>query len=253
MGVYALQRLPRTRAADLLAVVVDRLVEMAEQEPGRTWWWTPVGGLPEQLRRAFPGGAWNLGLAHGAPGVIALLAKAEAAGFTARRSLLPRAVEWLLAQRLPAGAGSTFPALVAPDIAPQASPLAWCYGDPGVAGALLVVAQSTQRPEWEVAALSTAEAAAARSLADRSLTETTVCHGSAGLAHIFNRVYQATGAQTARRAAEARLEVVMDACVLRSGAAPGPDLLTGRAGLGLVLLAAASPVEPRWDSLLLLS
>jgi lantibiotic biosynthesis protein len=32
-----------------------------------------------------------------------------------------------------------------------------------------------------------------------------------------------------------------------------PGLLTGTAGVGLALLAAISPVEPRWDRAMLLS
>jgi hypothetical protein len=116
----------------------------------------------------------------------------------------------------------------------------------------MVAARHAGRPEWAAAALSIAEAAAARSLVDGSVEETSICHGSAGLAHIFNRVCQATGAEAARQAAEARLSMVMDACQHRD-VPPGPDLLTGSAGIGLVLLGAASEVEPCWDRLLLLS
>jgi hypothetical protein len=131
--------------------------------------------------------------------------------------------------------------------------LAWCYGDPGVAAALLVAARRAGRPEWEGAALSIGEAAAARSLGNANVVETSLCHGSAGLAHVFNRIYQATRAEAARCAAVARLSTVIDACRPAQRAQLSPDLLTGSAGIGLALLAAASGVEPRWDRLLLLS
>jgi len=98
LGVYALERLPRPRAMELLAAVVSRLSELAESELAepdarRPFWWTPGARLPAHVRRGFPDGAWNLGAAHGAPGVIALLAKASAAGVTSARPLLDRAVD----------------------------------------------------------------------------------------------------------------------------------------------------------------
>ena len=192
---------------------------------------------------SFPNGAWNLGAAHGAPGVIALLARAHAAGVPTARPLLDRAVAWLLAQRLPADAGSAFPSFVAPDVVPGRSPVAWCYGDPGAAGALFAV------PELEVQARAIAELAAARPIADSDVVEVSICHGSAGLAHIFNRLHQSTGSEVLRASAQAWLGPVLDDW--RPGAEPG--LLTGAAGIGLVLLAAATDVEPRWDRLFLLS
>jgi hypothetical protein len=93
-----------------------------------------------------------------------------------------------------------------------------------------------------------------------------ICHGSAGIAHIFNRLQQATGSEVLRAAAESWLGQVVDAW--RPGVGLGGFLaaddadggigiqagfLTGAAGIGLVLLAAATPVEPRWDRLYLLS
>jgi hypothetical protein len=57
--------MPRPRAADLLVSVADRLAELAEQDLAHPFWWSPAGRLPPQLRSAFPGGAWNLGVAPG--------------------------------------------------------------------------------------------------------------------------------------------------------------------------------------------
>jgi lantibiotic modifying enzyme len=127
-------------------------------------------------------------------------------------------------------------------MAPRRSPLAWCYGDPGVAAALCVAG-------WHEYATDIAECAAARSIADNSIGDASICHGSAGLAHIFNRLHQATGTPSLRVAAEDWLSHLMDAQLadLDSG------FLTGAAGVGLVLLAAATPLEPRWDRVLLLS
>jgi lantibiotic modifying enzyme len=267
IGVYALERLRTPRGKNLLAAVVCRLSELAEQDTRHPFWWTPSERLPAHVRPGFPDGAWNLGAAHGAPGVIALLAKADAAGVTTARPLLDRAVDWLLTQRLPAEAGSVFPSFQAPDVvSPRRSPLAWCYGDPGAAGALFVAARHAAASGWEAEATAIAERAAGRPVSESRVGDASICHGSAGLAHIFNRLQQATGSAVLRAAAEGWIRQIMDAW--RPGVGLGGFLtadhaqgrltaqsgfLTGAAGIGLVLLAAATPIEPRWDRVYLLS
>jgi lantibiotic modifying enzyme len=211
-------------------------------------WWTPAERLPPQIRRAFPGGAWDLGVAHGAPGVVAVLAKAHAAGSRRAGPLLQRAVDCLLAQRFsPPEAGSVFPEFAAPDVSPRSSQLAWCYGDVGIAGALSVAGL-----EWQSAALAVAEHAAARPVATSGVDAAHICHGSAGVAHIFNRMFQSSGRDSLRVAASEWLARLMRTWQ-SDGPTGDPGLLTGSAGVGLVLLAAATPVEPKWDRLLLLS
>jgi len=68
------------------------------------------------------------------------------------------------------------------------------------------------------------------------------CHGAIGLAHIFNRLYQANGEPVFREAARRWFGHVLD-----------ESQLEGAAGIGLALLAAMTPLEPRWDRLFLLS
>jgi lantibiotic biosynthesis protein len=251
IGLYALERLPRPTAHTLLSTVVARLAELAEADAEHGLWWTPAARLPAGVRPSFPSGAWNLGVAHGAPGVVGLLARASAMGVTAAGLLAGRAVDWLLAQQLPAELGSGFPAFVAPDphLDHGRSRLAWCYGDAGIAGVLLPAARQAGVADWEPAAVRIAERAAAYPLAQSGVVDAALCHGSAGLAHIYNRLYQATGSPTLRAAAERWLQHVVDAwCAER-----GSGLLGGAAGVGLVLLAASTPLEPGWDRLFLLS
>ena len=264
LGVYALERLPRRHAMELLAAVVSRLEAQATRDALHTFWWTTPERLPGHIRDVYPGGAWNLGAAHGAPGVIALLARAQAAGVVVAQPMLARAVDWLLAQQLPVEADSAFPSFLAPDVAPRGSPMAWCYGDPGAAGALLVAGRNADAPAWQAEAKAIAERAASRTGSESGGGDASFCHGCAGLAHIFNRLHQATGSEVLRLAAEAWLARLLDAS--RSGGVFMPEdghgrievdaesgFLTGAAGIGLVLLAAATPVEPRWDRVYLLS
>jgi len=95
-----------------------------------------------------------------------------------------------------------------------------------------------------------------------------LCHGTAGIAHLFNRMYQATGdallADAARYWYERTLmvrkpgvEIAGYRVRLADGSQPQraarPGFLTGAAGIGLSLLSAISDVEPSWDRLLLVS
>lgn len=288
-GVYALERLPRHSALLCLSRIVDRLSETAEQGPQGTTWHTAPELLPDWQRKLFPQGYYNLGMAHGVPAVIALLAAAAAAAdrlapsatdsaadpdprvLAARaRALREGATRWLLAQRLPAGEPCWFGTTFSPETPPQRSRLAWCYGDPGVAAAMLVAARASGDVELEKAALEVALLAAARPADAAGVRDAGLCHGSAGLGHLFNRLYQETGepqlADASRRWFQAALEFrqpgvglagyrafTMDDAGIQEGWRDDGGLLEGVAGIGLALLGALSDFEPAWDRVLMLS
>jgi lantibiotic modifying enzyme len=243
VGIYALERARRPAGMSLLQAVVERLTEWDARHP---FWWSPPEQLPGPLRSSYPNGAWNLGMAHGATGVIAVLAKAQSLGLTCAGPLLDRAWDWLSSKRLPADAGSVFASLVAPGVTPRPSPLSWCYGDPGVAVSLFLAARASASAEWQHTALETAERAARRTLGEAQSADVFVCHGASGLAHIFNRLHQASGSELLRAAALTSLQRVLDSISLD---APS-GFLNGLAGIGLVLLAAATPKPPDWDHLM---
>jgi hypothetical protein len=267
IGVYCLERLPRPIAAACLEHVVARLAELAESDGVGVTWRTPPETLAVQVAAARRGGAYNLGLAHGVPGVIALLGKACSAGVavTTARPLLGRAVPWLLAQRLSDETSAAFPALAGAGAVPEPARSAWCYGDPGVASALLVAARHASVPGWQEEALAFARRAAARPEAECRAVDAGLCHGAGALAHMFNRLYQATGEAIFRDAARRWVARVLDQRVEGMGIGgysayrvdgsrwSDPGFLDGAAGTGLALLAAATSLDPRWDRVLLLS
>jgi lantibiotic modifying enzyme len=273
VGVWALERRPRPGADENLRRIVAGLAGMADRRGGTASWRTSPDLIPEDRRAWFPQGLAYTGIAHGAAGVISLLGEAQAVGLECR-PLLDHAVHWLLAQRLPPGRSSVFPAETADEVAPGApiprpTRLAWCHGDPGIAAALLGAARRTGEPAWEREASALARAAAARSPAERSIVDASLCHGSAGLLHLFNRMYQATGDPALAEAARFWFDRTLE--LRRPGedvagfpawdvGADGkiawqadPGFLTGAAGVGLALLAAATPIEPSWDRALLVS
>lgn len=268
-GVWALERLPYAGGREGLERVVARLAELAEREPGLATWRTPPELLIARDAEAYPQGNYNLGVAHGVPGVIALLALACAAGVDAR-DLLDGAVAWLLRQKLPEDAKSVFSYNVAPGAEPAPGRVAWCYGDLGIAASLLVAARAVGNEAWEREALAIAQKAAARSAESAGVLDAGVCHGAAGVAHLFNRIHQATGDPSCREAALRWLDHTFSLHRPGEGVGgflmwitggeettldwrPESGFLTGSAGVGLSLLAAATPVEPEWDRVLLVS
>jgi len=270
-GVYALERLTvGANAAQLAAVaclerVVERLAETSEQRSEGVTWWTNPAWLPAEARKKSPGGYYNLGLAHGVPGVIALLGLACAAGIASdeAKNLLDGAVNWLLARQGPGG----FAAWVEPEISNGPARLAWCYGDPGVAVALLGAARCVAEPAWEREAIVIARRAARRPAEQAGVRDAGLCHGAAGLGHLFNRTFQATGEPEFADAARFWFERTL--AMRRPGQGIGgyqawqlgddgkptwvtdSGLLTGSTGIALALLAATTAVEPAWDRMLL--
>ncbi len=79
-----------------------------------------------------------------------------------------------------------------------------------------------------------------------------LCHGTAGTAHLFNRLFQATGEPIFESAAVTWFLRTLD-LARTAPIAADPGFLTGGAGIGLALLAAIHPSEPEWDRLLLSS
>lgn len=272
IGAYARERLPAASGAALLEQVIDRLARQAEHGPGGTTWFTPPERLPEWQREIHPRGLYNLGVAHGIPAVAPLLAVACRHGIAVDRArpLLDGTVRWLLAHRLPEGKGSCFGSAFVPGEETASSRLAWCYGDPGLAAALAVAAREVGETDWEAQALEIARRAARRPLEQSAVRDAGICHGAGGLAHLFNRFWQATGEEVFREAARSWIEHTLEfrqtpdegiAGFLAWRSLPGGEghwaadagFLEGATGIALVLLAAVSPVEPQWDRMLLVS
>lgn len=301
MGVYALERLPRPAARQCLEEILDRLDERAERGPHGITWHTPPEHLPPHQLALHPGGYYNLGLAHGVPGVIGLLGAMWAADVARPRvaALLEPAVAWLLSRALPPGLGARYDwaegAAVTPgaapsatasaardatadaatggnaDTAPRPARSAWCYGDPGVAAALLLAGRAMGNARWIEEARALALGIATRPEADAGVVDAGLCHGSAGLAHVLYRLYRGTGDPALAEAARAWLVRTLDMRApeaapkvagfhARTSDAQGalcweedPGMLTGAAGVALALLAGLGHAPPDWDRVLLLS
>lgn len=266
IAALLLQRLPDSDVlGDALQYLV-RLTEPRKQDglllPG--WW---VGHDPDPVLPT-PGGHANLGMAHGAAGILALLALALRRGHAGDQHVdaVNRLTRWFDQWRHhDADLGAWWPQwLTRDDLAagrirqPQPGRPSWCYGTPGIARALQLAAIAT----GDSGRRADAELVLAGCLTDRHLnllTEPGLCHGLAGL---YQTAFRA--AADAASPAIARRLPALAAAVQQAAASPwataGPDqvpdggLLTGRTGLHLAAHTARHGT-PRtgWDACLLLT
>ena len=208
----------------------------------------------------------DIGMAHGNAGLLAFLSAASTMpGQTgAGAAALQREVfAWLRRQRslVP---GAVFPQSV--ESRYRATRSAWCYGDPGVALALFMAAD-TLRPwpaEADAArrlAVETAEAVRRRSPDRMGIHDACLCHGSAGLAYFARRMADhadiADGDGWRRFGSHWCADIVrrVDAGTLTYLFPPGmrtnPSFLEGDLGVALALLYAATGRRPLWEELML--
>jgi hypothetical protein len=270
LGLYALERMPHPSGRRLLERVVEKLEELAQpQGDGVSWpmpraYWALHG--PEAT---FPRGLFMMGVAHGVPAALAVLAAAHAHGVARERAqaLLEKGFRWVARQARPEGP-PRFPMYLHGD-EPFADPYArfsWCAGNPGIVGVLWWAARVWGHPEWQARTLTWATEVAREALDQPLPRSSNLCCGTSGTAHVFHRLFRATGAPLFEEAAVRWLRHTL--ALRQPGSGIGgyvlgqfaqeperavADLQFGAAGIALALLAAVSDVEPDWDQAFLFS
>lgn len=283
-GMYAYERLVAGNdrpGARLCGVrTLERLEEIAVEKDGGLTWLTPPYLLIPETRERYPNGYYNLGVAHGMPATLALMALFVELGIEPARAerLLEGSFKWMTANRNAEGTRSRYSYNVSDVTEERVSRVAWCYGDIGIAATLLWAARSpgagNLAAALEAEALATGHAAAAREPADCGIIDAGICHGAVGLALLYTRLWNATGDEKFREQArnwamatlQMRKEGVGIAGFQTWGPIPGErnengsvklgwvqdaGLLTGVAGIGLALMGLATEVEPKWDRMLM--
>jgi lantibiotic biosynthesis protein len=145
----------------------------------------------------------------------------------------------------------------------------WCNGIPGIAAGLMAAGRRLGHDglfEWSLARAKEV----ANSIYKNDLpSDCSLCHGAAGLGHLFNRMYQWSFDEQLSEAAKYWFAYTLDnqnrGIGIGGYAARGftrdgepcdlyePGFLRGGAGIGLALMAATGSCEPSWDRALLLS
>lgn len=264
MVLYAMERLPHPGARALLERMAEQLEAAAERsEEGYTWPMPPLYWPIYGKDATFPRGLYTLGVAHGIPGALAAAALLHALGIHRERTevLLEQGFRWM-ASRARSGH---------PDFAHYLhgserftdERFSWCVGNPGITSVLWWAARTWGHPVWRERTLEWATHVAREALERRPGISSNMCCGTAGTAHVFLRLFQATGLPVFEEAAVRWIEHTL--ALRRPGQGPGgytfeqdpqrptANLHFGAAGIALTLLAATSSQEPDWDQAFLFS
>ncbi|MFN2496986.1 MAG: lanthionine synthetase C family protein [Pseudonocardiaceae bacterium] len=261
IGALLLRRSPGSDAlAGILRYVVDLTEPRRRDGAELPGWW--VAHDPDEILPT-PGGHANFGMAHGAAGLLALLALATTHGCVVdgQEEAIAVLSDWFDQWRQDCADGPWWPQWVTRDELRTGHPAqhspgrpSWCYGTVGIARAQQLAALATDDPRRREAA----EDALAASLTDTQLdriTEPGLCHGTAG---VYQTAYRA--ARDARNPAIDRRLPVLAARLAQHAVSPGDQddpsgLLTGGAGVALVLETTRHTTAPRtgWDACLLVT
>jgi lantibiotic biosynthesis protein len=269
MGVYARERLRVCPEYDRTVRILAVLDALASTSADGAYWYCDPHLLFPATRARYPSGAYDLGLAHGIAGVLALVARLAFSNIDLAGTLLKHGCDWLTSAKRAFPDGSHFPSFL--DRFGNDSGgtrLAWCYGDLGTAAALRDAAIVLQDSELARMAVDIALECSERTGPSIRIYDASLCHGSQGAAHIFARFYEVTADERFRSAAERWTAQTLE--FLTSGSAdealvgflthsgptgqtwvPRDSVLEGSAGVGLSLHYLAGLSLPNWDRLLL--
>lgn len=256
MGVLLLDHLP---ACSALPRLLDYLARLTEPRPdGKPGWWVshdPDPALPT------PGGHANLGMAHGAAGILAFLSRAATSGHLTWQHFeaIQRLCDWFgqWTQRSPAGPWwpqwITGQELATGHVTQAGSPRpSWCYGATGIGRSLQLAALAL----GDTALQRQAEQAIASCLTDprqlRLINGAGLCHGMAG---VYQTAWRAAR-DSLTPAITQRLPAIAALLHQQSQTAQTGGLLDGATGVALAMRTAASPETlPRtgWDACLLVT
>lgn len=216
------------------------------------------------------GSSYNLGLAHGIPGIMTIISLLNQNGDISMKSkyrdTILRVSDWLLGKTFNfPDSKARFPFSFGDDETPFPTSIRWCYGDLGVAYSLYLSGKNINESRLEKEGIKLAKQCITRNNESKNIIDAHLCHGTAGIAHIYNRFYNSTRDEVFRDAATFWFEETFRKFNMefefgfqgwkgeKHGWQNFPGLLEGSAGIGLALISAISEIEPKWDRCLLLS
>jgi len=217
-------------------------------------------------------GDFNLGLAHGMPGILSVLCLAYQKCMTKRTrimQLVNSITDFLLyvhdRYRQEASIsffGNSFGEHVSGAVN---SRLGWCYGDLGVALSIYSANQILHQDKLNQLLDKVLLKASVRlDISENRVFDAGLCHGSAGIAHIFNQFFKRTGNERCRCAADYWYKISLQQGQIKDGLAGYKSFegdkgyvndygfLCGISGIGLAYISFLTN-EDKWDRSLLIN
>ena len=251
LGIYFLERHKETREKKYLEKIVDHLADLRMREGNHLVWKTP--GYTSYNKDTY-----NFGMAHGMPGILSFLAQVHLSGIRQNeiKGMISSCLSFLLGKQYPDGV-DCFP--MALDIEANEkqvrlqSRLGWCYGDLSMVNALIHCSKALNKPEWLAKAMEVAFKTIPRSLEESNCIDPYFCHGAAGVAHQYNRLYQFTLNKSLQDARDRWIGFTQNYFEEKEFVERTRKfgLLEGVTGIALVYLSILSDTKPEWDAIFL--
>ena len=256
---------PAAGKTELLASVMTELDRIAIKEADGSIKWRSVLDEDKGLE------GFNLSLSHGLASIMIILSKIMSLGIEVDlcKKLLLGSYKYLRKQQLKGpGFASVYPSWALESLdEPSNSRMAWCYGDLGIAMACHTVGRTMNDRAIARHGDELLLSSCARKEPElNNVHDAGICHGAAGIALIYNAVYQKMPNDQIKEAAGHWLDECLKMDIHKNGIAgysawyhpqyggwvKTPGLLEGAAGIGLALMSFLSTKDPAWKEALLL-
>ncbi|WP_367867711.1 lanthionine synthetase C family protein [Pedobacter sp. WC2423] len=248
--------------------MIRHLLDAAICVDGDKFYWGTYDMNVQSNQLEYSPEIYNLGLAHGIPGIISILSECYRLNFYRKECAekIHGAINFIISRQV-TGHDYCFPARVKTNKngigEPEPSRLGWCYGDLGVAIAILKAGQYCGNKAWIEKGKEIACMTLGRTGHMALLDEHGLCHGYLGTMHMYNRVFKATGDpvfQKQMRYWESISSKDLDFKVSETGffkvqndqgsgkiKLGSADILQGLSGILLCLLSSRDGIAYPWD------
>lgn len=253
---------------EVLTQMINKLLAIRVEYNGLKIW--RYYSAQEDLRDKF---IISLGLSHGIPSMMVLLAKFIEKGFCVKEcsEAIKECVELLYSVRnsnITAANFSFYPSrVVLNEKISHKARLGWCYGDLGIGSAFYTVGSILGNSEYKDHGIEIyRHYCVEENKNEFAVRDAQFCHGSAGIAHMYRRMYVNTNMPKFQLMSKFWIDETIRLANHENGICGyktwyGPDikwknstgLLEGVVGIGLVLSSFSQNSDIDWDECFLLS
>ena len=262
VGLYFLKK---GTNRECIQVLLDFLFQNAEKDAdNQIFKWQSVIDHEQNII------GYNLALSHGISSIIIFLSRVINSGMLDSKILemLSGAINYVLSHKQDVTQfGSFFPNYIPINVKNSFSKsrLAWCYGDLGIGMALWQSGKIVNNLDWKEKGLEVLlQSTKRREYEETLIRDGGICHGSAGVAMIYRRMYLETHCKEFLESFNFSLTKTFQISRFEDGLAGFKtykkenwecdySLLTGISGIGLFLLTCLEDDKQMYDEMFLLS
>lgn len=260
IGYYFLYR-KNTNAKRVISKLINKLEEISENENGGIKWISKTNIIDNTW-------GYNISMSHGISSIIAFLSKVINHGYgnVNAFNMLVGSVNYVLSQiNTDNTIISSFPSFSKADSNPQ-SRLAWCYGDLGIASSLFAASNVMKDSELRQMSIDLLiKSTQRRKPNETGIVDAGLCHGASGVALIYSLMNKETNIDVFKHTEQYWIIKALNFSHWNNGFAGykshkgsvvgfvnETSLLTGVAGIGLMLISSISKQQRDWYNCLLL-